>query len=172
MTVRRLLDRLYNAAVYAAAFFMVATLAMILLGVAGRELGFFLKGSDAYAGYCMAAAAFLALAHTLKRGEHIRVTLVLQHVGTAAQRGLEIFCHLAATVISGLLAFYSARLVWQSYAFNDISQANDATPLWLPQIGMAVGAVLLFVALLDDLLLLLTRGRGNRAATDEPARLE
>jgi hypothetical protein len=35
------------------------------------------------------------------------------------------------------------RLVWQSRTFNDISQGNDATPLWIPQIAMAVGAVVL-----------------------------
>ena len=47
--------------------------------IVGRLLGFNVPGTDAYAGYCMAAAGFLALAHTLKRGEHIRVTLLLEH---------------------------------------------------------------------------------------------
>jgi hypothetical protein len=35
-------------------------------------------GADSYAGYRMAASGFLALAHTFKGGEHIRVTLVLE----------------------------------------------------------------------------------------------
>ena len=56
-------------------------LAMVLASVLGRLMGFNLRGSDAYAGYCMAAAAFLALAHTLKSGEHIRVNLFLQRFG-------------------------------------------------------------------------------------------
>ena len=60
---------------------MVGTLAMVLPGIAGRLLDFHVPGTDAYAGYCMAAAGFLALAHTLKRGEHIRVTLILEHLG-------------------------------------------------------------------------------------------
>jgi hypothetical protein len=50
---------------------------MVLLSIVGRQLHFHLPGTDAYAGYLMAAAGFLALAHTLKRGEHIRVTLLL-----------------------------------------------------------------------------------------------
>jgi hypothetical protein len=108
--------------------------------IASREIGFFARGTDAYAGYCMAGASFLALAHTLKRGEHIRVTLILQHAGAKARHGLEIVCHVAGFFLSGALAWFSLRLVWQSYTFHDISQGNDATPLWMPQICMAAGA--------------------------------
>jgi len=73
VTTRRALDKLYDAAAYGAAFFLVGTLAMVALGVVGRLLNWYVAGTDAYAGYCMAACGFLALAHTLKRGEHIRV---------------------------------------------------------------------------------------------------
>lgn len=171
--MRRLLDALYDAAAYLAAFFMVGTLAAILLGIAGRLLGFYVRGTDAYAGYCMAAAAFLALAHTLKRGEHIRVTLILEHVGTRVNRALEIWCHGAGVLLAGALAWFSLRLVWQSHAFNDISQGNDATPLWIPQLAMALGATVLLVALLDDLAALL-RGQSIKPAKldNEPAHLE
>ena len=80
--MRRFLDWLYDAAGYLAAFFMVGILLMVLASVVGRMAGFNLRGSDAYAGYCMAAASFLALAHTLKRGEHIRVGLFLERAVT------------------------------------------------------------------------------------------
>ena len=63
--MRALLDRLYDAAAWLAALFLVGTLAMVLLAIAGRMLGWYIPGTDAYAGYCMAASGFLALAHTL-----------------------------------------------------------------------------------------------------------
>jgi hypothetical protein len=75
--VRKLLDALYDGAAGLAALCMVGLLGMVLLSIVGRQLHFHLPGTDAYAGYLMAAAGFLALAHTLKKGEHIRVTLVL-----------------------------------------------------------------------------------------------
>ena len=75
--MRRVLDALYDAAAYLAALFLIGTLVMVLLGVGGRLLDFQVRGTDAYAGYFMAGAGFLALAHTLVRGEHIRVSLVL-----------------------------------------------------------------------------------------------
>jgi TRAP-type C4-dicarboxylate transport system permease small subunit len=149
--MRAFLDWLYDAAAYVAAFFLVGTLAMVLLGIVGRLMNWFIPGTDSYAGYCMAASGFLALAHTLKHGEHIRVSLLLEHAGVRARRGLELWALAAATVLAGTLAFYGVRLAVQSWQFSDISTGNDATPLWIPQIAMAVGAVVLFIAFVDEL---------------------
>jgi len=169
--VRRLLDRLYDGAAALAAVFMVGLLVMVLLSILGRQLHFHVPGTDAYAGYMMAAAGFLALAHTLKRGEHIRVTLLLTRLRGGARHALEVWALFAATLLAALAAFYSARLVWQSRQFHDISTGNDATPLWIPQLAMAVGTLILLIAFIDELVLEL---RGQRAApvSDEPLRNE
>ena len=171
--MRQLLDRLYGAAAWAAALFMIGTLAMILLSVSGRLLDFHVRGTDAYAGYCMAAAAFLALAHTLRRGEHIRVTLVLDHVGPRGKQALELWSHAAGLFCAVLLAWFAVHLAWQSFQFNDISQGTDATPLWLPQTGMALGSVVFAIAIADELVATL-RGEKlrHRAADAEPVRSE
>jgi TRAP-type C4-dicarboxylate transport system permease small subunit len=157
--VRTFLDRLYNAAGYLAALFLVGTLVMVLTGIAGRLMNFHVPGTDSYAGYCMAASGFLALAHTLKRGDHIRVTLILEHLGVTAQRGLELWALGAATLLAALFAYFSVRLAFQSWQFNDVSTGNDATPLWIPQLTMAAGTVVLLVAFIDDFVLEL---RGKR----------
>ena len=149
--MRSALDWLYDAAAYVAAFFLVGTLAMVLLGIVGRLFNWFIAGTDAYAGYCMAACGFLALAHTLKRGEHIRVSLLLEHAGIRARHGLELWALAVATVLAGVFAAYSVRLVYQSFDFNDISTGNDATPLWIPQIAMALGTLVLLIAFIDEL---------------------
>ena len=111
----------------------------------------------------MAAAGFLALAHTLKRGEHIRVTLILEHVGVKAQRGLELWALGAATLLAALFAYFSVRLAFQSWQFNDVSTGNDATPLWIPQLTMAAGTVVLFIAFVDDFVLELQGARIPKA---------
>ena len=164
--MRRLLDGLYDGAAWVAAAFMVGLLAMVLLSVLSRQLHFHVPGTDAYAGYLMAGSGFLALAHTLKRGEHILVTLLLSALKGGARRGMEIWALFAACALAALFAFYSVRLAWQSRAFNDISTSNDATPLWIPQLGMAVGAVILAIAFVDELVLEL-QGRRVQASSDE-----
>ena len=151
--MRKLLNGLYDGAAAVAALLMVGLLIMVLLSVLGREFNFHVRGTDAYAGYLMAGAGFLALAHTLRRGEHIRVTLVLAKLTGSAKRGLEIWSLFAAMLLSGLFAWYSVKLVINSWQFHDISTSNDATPLWIPQISMAVGAVILLIAFIDDLVM-------------------
>ena len=164
--MRRRLDALYDAAGVLAALFLAGTLAMVLTGIAGRFLNFHVPGTDSYAGYCMAASGFLALAHTLKRGEHIRVTLILEHLGPRANRVLGLVALVAALLLSALFAYYSARLAFQSWQFNDISTGNDATPLWIPQLAMAAGTLVLLIAFVDELVLEWT-GRRVRASSGE-----
>jgi TRAP-type C4-dicarboxylate transport system permease small subunit len=164
--MRRILDRLYDGAAALAALFMVGLLGMVLLSVVSRQLHFHVAGTDAYAGYLMAGAGFLALAHTLKRGEHIRVTLLLSALSGGTRRALELWALAAATLLAALSAFYACKLAWQSYAFNDISTGNDATPLWLPQLAMAAGTLILAVAFIDEFVLEL-RGERRAVQSDE-----
>ena len=155
-----------------AGLFMVGTLLAVLSSIVGRLLpAFEVHGADAYAGYCMAASAFLALATTLRRGEHIRVTLVINRLSDRAHRWLDVFCHVVALLVASTLAFYSVRLVQQSLTFNDISTGLDATPLWIPQLGMAVGTCVLALAFVVELADLLA-GRKLREGTGELARTE
>lgn len=172
--MRSLLNGLFDATGYLAGIFMIGTLLAVLSSIFGRIVpAFELHGADAYAGYCMAASAFLALATTLRRGEHIRVTLIINHRPPAARRWLDVFCHVAAMGVSGLLSWYSIRLVVQSHAFNDISTGLDATPLWIPQLGMAIGTSIFTLAFAVDLAdLLAGRSVRGESKAGEPARVE
>lgn len=151
--MRKLLDGIYNCAAAMAALFMVGLLVMVLLAIVSRQLHFHVPGTDAYAGYLMAGSGFLALAHTLKRGEHIRVTLLINAVTGRSKKAMELWALGLATLLALLFAFYSCKLAWQSRLFSDISTASDATPLWIPQIAMALGAVVLVIAFVDELVL-------------------
>ena len=164
--MRRFLDRIYDGAAWIAALFMVGTLLSVLAGIVDRYLALGIRGTDMYAGYCMAGAAFLALAHTLKRGEHIRVTLILQKLEGASKHRMEIWALVVATLLAALFAFYSVKLSYQSWSFHDISTGNDATPLWIPQISMAIGTLVLLIAFIDELVLEI-RGQRKQVSNDE-----
>ncbi len=171
--MRPVLDRIYDGCAYAAGLFLVLILVFTLLGVAGGIFDFYVRGTDAFAGYCMAASSFLALAHTFRKGEHIRVTLILQQLSGRTRRWFELGCLALGAVLAGAFAAYAAKMVWWSYAFNDVSAGNDRTPLWIPQIGMAAGGLILFVAMVDELIQV-AQGKDPSAASpaDEPAHIE
>lgn len=165
MGLRRSLDALYDGAAILAAVQMVGLLLMVVASIVARQLHVHVPGTDAYAGYLMAGAGFLALAHTLKRNEHIRVTLLINAARGRARRALELWALVAGATLAGLFAFYAVRLAWQSHEFNDVSTGNDATPLWIPQLSMAAGSIIMTIAFIDELLLEL---RGARPHT-QPA---
>ncbi len=172
--MRKFIDTVFDLTGHMAGLFMIATLLAVLSSIFGRFSSLFeLPGADAYAGYCMAASAFLALASTLRRGEHIRVTLIINRLSPRAYRWLDTFCHLFALAISSTLAWYSIRLVQQSFEYKDISTGLDATPLWIPQLGMALGTSMLALAFAVDLIdLLAGRKVRDESADGEMARTE
>ena len=172
--MRKFLDRLFEATGLLGGLFMIGTLLAVLSSIFGRFIpALELHGADAYAGYCMAASAFLALATTLRRGEHIRVTLIINRLPANAYRVMDIFCHVVALGVSGVLAGYSIRLVVRSLDFRDVSQGLDATPLWIPQIAMAFGTSMLAIAFAAELFDVLSGRKLREDPKDgEPAHVE
>ena len=169
--MRRFLDRLYAAAEFLAAVSLIGVLLTVLLSIVSRQLSFHVSGLDAYAGYLMASAGFFALASTLRHGEHIRVTLVLNALSPNAQRKLDIGAMTVGLAVALSLAIFSSKLVMDSWMFNDISTSNDATPLWIPQLTMAAGNILFVVAFID-LLVARIRGQAMMVDSQEPQRNE
>lgn len=84
---------------------------------------------------------------------------------------MELWALSFATVLGSLFAFYCCRLAWQSHSFHDVSTGSDATPLWIPQLAMAAGSVILAIAFLDELLLEL-HGQRTERQSDEALRNE
>lgn len=168
----KLLSSFYRLLTFLAAVAMVSAFVTVMLGVLGRQFDFNIRGLDAYAGYSIGAALFLALPDTLRKGDHIRVTLLLQQVPAKLRNLFEYWCLLAGVGLSAYLAVYACRLVWTSRAYNDISQSADATPLWIPQIAMALGCIGFAVAMLDALVARIQGRSFFSAAEGEAAHIE
>lgn len=156
--LRRILDTLYLAAGVAAALCLVAILVLILLQMLARWTGEVFPGAPEYAGYAMAAASFLAFANALNRGTHIRVSILLQAAPRGLRRWLEVWCFAVGAAVMWYFTFYAQRFVYWSWKFNDVSQGQDRTPLWIPQSAVLVGAAILAIALTDHLVHVLVKG--------------
>ena len=156
--MRKLLDHLYDAAGYLAAFFVFGIFAVMIAQTVMREVGWRTSGADDLTKWFSAAGAFLAMAHTFRRGDFVRVTLLIDHVGERARRVLETIALLIAAAACGYLAFWATRSTYESWLYREMSDGVIAVPMWIPQVAFVVGAVLLAVAVVDELVTVL-RGR-------------
>src|SRR5690606_15412529 len=81
---------------------------------------------------------------------HIRVSLLISRLKGGMHRFFEGWCLLFATVSVGFFAWFTIKMVIQSYQFNDLSMGMLAIPIWIPQLGMLIGVVLLEVAFIEE----------------------
>ena len=178
----RVLDGVYFASGAVAAFFMMTILALIVVGMVARWTGIAVPGTTEFAGYAMAATSFFALCHALTRGAHIRVSIIL-NANAFLKKWLDVFAVFGAAVIATYFARYAIKTNQFSEMLNDRTQGQDQipewvvslfsldfsaavqgsttlvyTPVWIPQLAMSIGTVLLAIALWDTLYRMLVTG--------------
>ena len=157
--MRRLLDRLYNAAGYLAAFFVFAVFAVMIATSVMRELSIRTGGAEDLVAWLCAASAFLAMAHSFKHGDFVRMELLISKAAPGPRRGFEILALAIGTAFSGYLAFWAARMTYESYEFNVMSDGLLVLPIWIPQLSFVLGSALFFVAVLDEFIAVLGGSR-------------
>lgn len=148
--IRTLLDGLYRAAGYLAGIFLIMIFLLMMSLSVGRQINVNIPAGDDLASWCMAAMAFLGLAHTFKSGEMIRVGLLLDRLQGRTRHVFEIFSLVIGLGFVGFFAWHAVQLTYDSYRFNDMAQGVLAVPLWIPQLGYATGLVILFIAFVDE----------------------
>jgi TRAP-type C4-dicarboxylate transport system permease small subunit len=166
--LRRFLDRLY-AASGALAAVCLASIAAVMLAQAGmRELGFLLRGADDIVAWLCAACAFLALGHTFRRGELVRIGLVADRLPPRVRRPVALAALAVSLAFVGYMLYAVARFVYESWKFNEVAQGLIAIPIWIPQMSFVMGALILFVAMVDEFVVLARGGKpAYEAAEDE-----
>ena len=151
--LNKFLYKIYKYSGYIAAFFLILVAIFILIGIASRIFGFYIRGLAEYSGYCMAASSFFALAYTFVEGGHIRITLFLEKISGHKKKYLETWCLLIASFFSGYLAFYFIKMLIISYKFQERSEGADEILIWIPQMSVAIGSLIFFVSIFHHFIL-------------------
>ena len=171
--MRRILDSLYKGSGWAAAMFILAicllVMAQVMLNLIdkiasnflGEAFGLTIPSYSDFTGFFLAAASFLALAYTLREGGHIRVSLIVQNLPTRFRHWVEIWCVAVSGGVTVYFSLYTAFLTYDSFVYNDLSPGMVAVPIWIPQMAMLLGLVVLAIALTDELVALL---KGHKAS--------
>lgn len=156
--MRRFLDRLYAASGALAAACLASIAAVMLAQAALREVGVLLRGADDIVGWLCAASAFLALGYTFRHGELVRVGLLLEHLPPGARRVAETAALGAALLVVGYILWAVSGFVYESWKFKEVALGLLKIPIWIPQMSLVAGALIFFIAVLDEFVVLVSGG--------------
>jgi len=111
-----------------------------------------------FSGFMLAGATFLAMAHTLRSGGHIRVNLVTSRLPERLQFFIEAVVLLIAASLVGFASWYMIGLVAESIHYGDVSNGIVPVALWIPQSVAAFGVCLLCISILHTFVDLIRAG--------------
>ncbi len=171
--MRRMLDRLYDGALWLAALTFALIAVLVLVQILGRLIdraarvmdlptpGITIPSLAEFGAFLFAGAVFLGLAGTLQAGGHVRVKLLIRVLPDAAARWLGAAVSLAGAALAGFATWSSALQALDSHQFNSVSYGVVPIPLAVPQGLMTLGLALFAVALVDSAV---TLARGGTPA--------
>lgn len=177
--MRAILDGLYRASSAAAAVCLCVIASLVLVQVFGRILDGTLRALDMpiagitvpslneIAGFLFVAATFLALAATLRKADHIRVSMLIKAVPLGVRRVLETVVLVIGAAIAIYAAYHAVLQVVDSIQFSTVSFGVIPIPLWIPQSALAAGLVVFAIAMADELVTVLTTGTPTYQAHEE-----
>ena len=168
--MRRFLDRLYTASGVIGAVCLASIAVVMLAQAALREVGMLLRGADDIVAWLCAASAFFALGYTFRHGELVRVGILIDQLPPAARRKAEIGALGAALVVVGYILWAAGSFVFESWKFNEVAQGLIKVPIWIPQMSFVIGALVFFVAVLDEFVVLVAGGTPAYRRAEESQR--
>jgi TRAP-type C4-dicarboxylate transport system permease small subunit len=168
--LRRALDSLYAASGVLAAMCLAGICVLMLAQAFGREFGILIRGADDITAWLCAASAFLALGHTFRMGELVRVGLWIDMLGPRGRWLAEIGALGTTALFAGYMAWAVSRFVYESWTFNEVAQGLIKIPIWIPQLSFVVGVLIFLAAVLDELVAVLRRQKPAYQLAEEERR--
>ncbi len=168
--MRRFLDRLYYASGALAAACLTCICVMMLAQAFGRGAGLLIRGADDIVAWLSAAVVFFALGHTFRHGELVRVGLWIDMLGTRGRWLAEIFSLGFTALFSAYMLWAVTRFVYESWKFSEVAQGLIRIPIWIPQMSFVLGILIFFVAVLDELFVVLKKEKPSYQRAEEERR--
>ena len=168
--MRRWLDALYDGSAYCGAFFVCAIFVVMIGGALTRPMGISLSGTDDLVSWMCAAAAFLPMASAFRRGDFVRMLLVLDSLSPVRRHYAEIVALLIALVASAVLAGWATFGVYESWRYDEMSIGLLVVPIWIPQLSLVLGVLIFWIAVVDDLVTVLRGARPSYEIAEEERR--
>jgi len=111
-----------------------------------------LAGTVEISGPLMVAVVFLSLASCQAEGRHMRVDFLFGSMSKQVRAGVDRIAYVCGLVVCGLLAWCAAGPAWHSWKIREVSMGIIPFPVYPAKFVVVVGAVLLAVQFMLDLL--------------------
>jgi TRAP-type C4-dicarboxylate transport system permease small subunit len=168
--LRRFLDRLYAVSGALAAVCLASICALMLAQSFGREAGILIRGADDIVSWLCAASAFLALGHTFRMGELVRVGIWLDQLGERARWYAELFALGTTALFVGYMTWAVVKFVYESWQFHEVAQGLITIPIWIPQMSFVLGVLIFLTAVLDELVAVARKNKPAYQVAEEERR--
>ena len=162
--MRKFLDRLYDGFLALAGLFLVGIFVVMVGEAVVRKMGGYIPGASELIGWFCAAAGFLALPAIFKRGDMVRVGVLVDRLAPAVRKPLLLACLLLALVFTGYLLWAGAGYLWRGWRSGEMTQGMIEVASWIPQANLVLGALLLLIAVIDELVTALRAPAGSLRA--------
>jgi len=143
-------NRLGSTIAGASLFFMMLVGALDIIG--SKFLSLPLPAALETTEALMVVTAFMALAYSQSRREHISVDIVFCRLPPSAQRLLGILSHILTLSLIILIAWQGWHLGYNSWAVREYASGVISFPIYPAKILLAVGASLMVIQCLHDLI--------------------
>ena len=108
--------------------------------------------ADEYSAYGLAALVFLGCGYTLKEKGHIRIELVLNRLPGRLSQVLKFVAGCISTLLLGYITWELGRMTFSAWHYGSTSGTLTATPLWIPQSLVVIGAAMFTLQMLIETL--------------------
>jgi TRAP-type C4-dicarboxylate transport system permease small subunit len=143
------IEALSKGGAYLSALSMLLIVGLILVEIIARAVfGVSTMIAAEYSGYMLVALVLLGFAYTIEQGGFIRINLVRTRMSDETKRRMDIFAAAFSAAITGYIFYFSVFMVYETWALGMEADTVAETPLWIPQVMVPVGLLMLLIQLL------------------------
>src|SRR3954469_16138380 len=133
-----------------------------------------LLSSDEVSGYLLVVMTFFGISYSLRSGSLLRIEFLLFALPKRLRGIVDVLYDLIALTVCLVLLWSMVRFTWITWQREAIAPTLIETPLWIPQLAMPLGMLILVIAFLLELRGSIMRllGRGPAATTEATPHFE
>lgn len=135
-----------------AVILLVALSFFVVFSVVSREFGLGTTFSEEFTRYSIIMMVFIGASFVLSRDKHVKMDLLLNKFPLMVRN----LCLIGVALVTCFLmamVLYAGLQMWSlAYRWNLLSETDLRIPLWIPQFSIPLGACLLFLQSLSELL--------------------